>query len=548
MCASQRGTGGQYALGGTNPATVEAITDPPACCHRFRLLRRARIEPRHDRPAGSVPSKLGHYRHRDDTPSHPGRGIVAPVRFDLVAVPALPRLAWGAAIHPGDPTVRVLHGTWVETRGDRFVEGAWDEPFPAWEFERSATLAGSGGWTTADGVGFAGPANMYDRLHTLWNGGTLFVSNSLAFALALANARLDPAHPHYYLDLLDLYRAGIHVKTKRLRLAAGRTVELHDCCSLAVAPDGTVTRMEKPWGPPPASYAAYVGLLREAIRATIANAGDAARQRRYRPLAMLSQGYDANAIAALARDVGCREAVTFLRSGRMRRAYVDDSGAAIADALGLAVTTYERNAADRHPEFRSEEFYHEPWGVDRSMPAMADQLVGALLLSGRSGEAVWLRRTHWARTDLQHPIDHTAGCALVELRLRLGFLHFPPATIGAALHAERIHAWNDAPALAPWSIGGDYDKPIARRILEEAGVPRHLFGHEKKGGREPVVRPRTPLERVMDRLGWPSQLRVVIRRALGNRFHPRWKLGSFEVQAGCDRMVARYEEAIAATN
>jgi len=33
--------------------------------------------------------------------------------------------------------------------------------------------------------------------------------------------------------------------------------------------------------------------------------------------------------------------------------------------------------------------------------------------------------------------------------------------------------------MQPWSIGGDYDKPFPRRIAEEMGVPRELFGQRK---------------------------------------------------------------------
>ena len=33
--------------------------------------------------------------------------------------------------------------------------------------------------------------------------------------------------------------------------------------------------------------------------------------------------------------------------------------------------------------------------------------------------------------------------------------------------------------MRPFRVGGDYDRPIARRLLEEAGVSRELFGHSK---------------------------------------------------------------------
>jgi hypothetical protein len=471
------------------------------------------------------------------------------MRLQLVPVPALPRLAWAATVRSGTEVVRVLHGPSVETRGDRFVEGAWDAPFAAWDFAASENLAGSGGMVAQDGVLFAAPANMYERLHVIRNDDALHVSNSLAFTLATADARLDPAHRHYYLDLLDHYRCGIRVKHKSLRLAGGRTVALYDCCNLLVTPDARVFRREKAWGSGPATYDDYATLLHRTVAAIVANAADGARRHPYRPLAMVSQGYDSTAVAALARDAGCREAVTFLRSRGGDAGYVDDSGDAVADALGLAVTAYERDDLDTLPDYRPEEFYLEPWGVDRTMAVMTPQLAGALLVSGRSAEAVWSRGgyRHWGLPDLQHPLNQTPGCALGELRLRTGFLHFAPATIAAVRHAPRIHRWNDAPELRPWSIGGDYDKPIARRIAEEAGVPRALFGQVKKGGGHPPTHPgsRTRAQRIIDRLERSPRVRRILRALVGNRFHQRWASGSFEVQEGCDRMVERYADAIA---
>jgi hypothetical protein len=363
------------------------------------------------------------------------------MRFEFQRLAGLPRLAWAARIMARDPVVRILHGPWVETRADSFVEGAWDAPFAAGDFERSPVLAGSGGRARPDGVVFAAPANLYERLQSVRVGAELWISNSLAFLLALSGDRLDPDHPHYYLDLLDHYRIGIRRKEKRLRLAGSRWVALHDCCNLEVDGEGAIIRVEKPWGPPPADYDDYVSLLERTLRRVVENAADPARCWRYRPLVMLSQGYDTTAVAALARRAGCREAVTFLRS-HSRAGYADDSGEAIARCLGYDVTTYERNDHATLPGYRAEEFYLEPWGVDRTMAVMEAQLEGALLLSGRSAETVWSRGPgDWGRPDLQHVIDNTPGCALGELRLRTGFLHLAPA-MTAAIHAPVIHAWN----------------------------------------------------------------------------------------------------------
>ncbi len=463
-------------------------------------------------------------------------------------IPALPRLAWAARIVRGGSVVRVWHGPWVEIFPNAFVEGAWDAPFAALGFDCSAALAGSGGRLTRDGLLFASPANMYERLHSVRIDDALVVSNSLAFVLALSGSRLDPSYQRYYSDLLDHYRCGIRSTLKYLQLAGGRRVALHDCCNLLVTPDLELRRVEKAWGPPPRSYADYVRHLEATLGRVIANATGPERRWRYRPLVMLSQGYDTTAVAALASRFACREAVTFRRS-KSDAGYADDSGEAIGQCLGYDVTAYERNDYERMPGHRPEEFYLEPWGVDRTMVAMEGQLPGALLLSGRSAETVWSRAQpgRWGLPDLQHPIDLTPGCALGELRLRLGFLQFAPATV-AAIHAPVIHAWNVAPELRPWSIGGYYDKPIARRIAEEAGVPRHLFGQEKKGGPDPAQDPAAArsgwFHRWYERAMRRPRSRAIILRLLGNRLHPHWRQGARDIQVAVDRMIERYREAL----
>jgi hypothetical protein len=48
-----------------------------------------------------------------------------------------------------------------------------------------------------------------------------------------------------------------------------------------------------------------------------------------------------------------------------------------------------------------------------------------------------------------------------------------------------------------WSIGGEYDRPIARRLAEEAGVPRHLFGQTKLATVVDVMPPYLPHGKVL---------------------------------------------------
>lgn len=45
--------------------------------------------------------------------------------------------------------------------------------------------------------------------------------------------------------------------------------------------------------------------------------------------------------------------------------------------------------------------------------------------------------------------------------------------------------------MTPWSVGGHYDRPIARRIIEEAGVERGQFANRKFGGCARIYSPAT---------------------------------------------------------
>jgi len=470
------------------------------------------------------------------------------MRFEFQCIPDLPQLAWAARLRKGDPAIQVFHGSAVEIRENVFFDGAWDGSFEDFAFHEASTVACAGAHIRDDHVVFAGPSHMGERFYSIRARGELLVSNSLAFLLALCGERLDPEYPHYYLDFLNVLRVGIKVKEKRLRLLGPGFVEMHDCCNLRIDPDLTQTRLEKPVGPPPRDFLSYRSFLERALQGVIANAGHVRRRYCYRPVTMLSQGYDSTAISALASKAGCREAVTFRRSGG-RSGYEDDSGAAIAVWLGLNITEYERMDFERLPQFRPEEFYIDPEGNDRHLTVMEQQLAGSLLLSGKDADNIWPRPggRHWGvlsetgRSWLQDlHMFNLGGRGLTEFRIRAGFVHFPPGTSGA-VHGPVIHAIGRSREMKPWSLGGRYDKPIPRRIAEEAGVPRHLFGQKKKGGPAwPVSASTTWIGKVRRNLGRVPAWRMAGRLLFGDRFDPAWRKGSFAVQRNMEGAIKRY--------
>ena len=80
-----------------------------------------------------------------------------------------------------------------------------------------------------------------------------------------------------------------------------------------------------------------------------------------------------------------------------------------------------------------------------------------------------------------------SGTDLTEYRLWAGFIHCPVTFFGVRQIAD-IHAINNSAELEPWNTLPRYNRPICRRIVEEAGVPRDLFGVRKKATAQPILR------------------------------------------------------------
>ena len=47
---------------------------------------------------------------------------------------------------------------------------------------------------------------------------------------------------------------------------------------------------------------------------------------------------------------------------------------------------------------------------------------------------------------------------------------------------EDVNAISCSSEMAPWDVPGRYSRPICRRIIEEADVPRGAFATQKKAG------------------------------------------------------------------
>jgi hypothetical protein len=104
-----------------------------------------------------------------------------------------------------------------------------------------------------------------------------------------------------------------------------------------------------------------------------------------------------------------------------------------------------------------------------------------LLVLGTAGDFVWQKGLKKEFNDSNHFLDRrdTVSCQLAEWRLHKGVFLANVPSIGAS-RIDCLKQINDSSAMDPWRVGGDYDRPIPRRILEQQGVRRDKFGIKKQ--------------------------------------------------------------------
>ncbi len=398
------------------------------------------------------------------------------MQFRFHCQTAIPPLAWCAQATIDSESVDVWHGAWVEPRGESFVEGIWDGPFAEDGFDQSC-LMGSGGLLRDGRVLFVSPWHTLENLFLAAATDRVVVSNSLPFLLECSDLTLEIQYP-YYRHALWSIRRGIKKCVKQIPTAEGVPIQLIRHANVQVSRNLQLTCKSKAKLPAWEGFASYRRLMSEIVSRLTENASSPSRRKQYHLLTTVSSGYDSSAASALAVEAGCRHGITFNTGLEYqttgRRA--PDSGRDIGRILGLEMEEFCADSFETPSETTTAEFAACGDGFDLQFAAFERRLAGAVLFTGHPG-SYWNphypRNTQLARQD-------TAGTSLGEFRMRTGFVHLPIPTISAP-HQPQLVDLSGSPEMLPWSVGGDYDRPVPRRIVEEMGVPRTMFGQSKKG-------------------------------------------------------------------
>ena len=396
-------------------------------------------------------------------------GVQAGASLRVESRSGLPPLAWLLELSGGDELL--VCGSSVAVGQDAFIEGAWAGPFEDWAFDVSRDVFGSGGRRTSSGWLIVPPSHTLECVFLLRLPGRGWVaSNSLPFlrawtgaAFVLPSRRLAPIFARI-MNGLD--ESPISMKT-----TAGTLFALyhHNCLLTA---DGLDLR-PKPLPPRFPSYSEYLAHLMEAVSLVASNAGSLERRHTYPLLASLSSGYDSPACAVLAREAGCDDAFSFdsARSG------ASEESSRVADCLGLRMVTVKR-PADMHDLGDAElELLATGMHAEEAAFAAASALLeNRTLLTGFNGGNAW--DIHARPNSVLRRADNS-GSSMGEFRLARDFIHMPVPFVGAQQHGDVVRI-SRSEEMESYALGQYYDRPIPRRIAEEAGVPRGYFGQSKE--------------------------------------------------------------------
>jgi hypothetical protein len=393
------------------------------------------------------------------------------MKLELQMVSDWPKLAWVADFERNTKCIRVMHGSHVEGRNDWCVEAIWTGDFSAGDFDLTDQIYGTGIRIRDDRVVFVTAGTMLDRLWHCEHQGRFYVGNTLPGLLARAGLSLSDDYLSYPDDMKTM-REGL---SKYKRTIPTLSSDVHVAYYNNLVYDGTaIQEIPKPDNSPDFNcYVDYHGFLLDTARKLGRNMSDTRRKYPITPLGGISSGYDSGASTVVAREAGCRKAVTIENASSLLPR--SDSGMEIAKYLDIECTPYQHTPAAYKNEESVWGLVGRPAGLNLTIFDFPGPLCA--FFTGYRGDSVW------APAILNRPDPFWTfsvdGLALCEFRLTQGLFHCVVPFWGAQ-KINQIQEINFQKDMEPWKLNRDYDRPIPRRIMEEAGVPRHLFGNRKE--------------------------------------------------------------------
>jgi hypothetical protein len=416
---------------------------------------------------------------------------------------SLPKLAWVAEVNCTSGIVKLQHGPLVEVRRNFFIEGVWNGPFATGDFGETDCVFGSGGILSDDSIRFVTSASTTDYLYYAEAPGQVTVSNSLPLLLGAIKDSLDPRCREYpqicdsIMDGINDYRRDIPTRSGTVRRLMYRNLDVSA---------EKVSESDKRMPPVFKAFEDYRDYLRDNYALIAQNARDGARSQSLEIWSTQSKGYDSTAVNAIASPYGIDKVFTVSKAKSIFHLahnddgqLPDDDGGEICESLGLNYIRINRRGFAE--EFDQEYLYycalHQNQDANLKDISRHVSKVG-ILLTGTLGEIWYTKACLGKRAFLDSEMKRwdLGGHGMAELRLVVGFIHVPLPYIGARRKADIVKI-TESSDMAAWRLRNGYDRPIPRRIAEEAGISRLAFGQSKMGSVVLFSRPSIPYGRAL---------------------------------------------------
>jgi hypothetical protein len=386
--------------------------------------------------------------------------------------PSLPSLSWAAEITADAALIH--HGPGLEHGDDWLVDGCWPSRFE--DGPPTNYVDGLFAFIVRadhNDLIIDCPTHPLERIFLLRNAAKIIASPSIPFVLALSGADVDPAYPDYMFDFVRAI-SRISENIGAMPLGGGRTLE-NIVNRRVTINERLETKIEyRPFERSFRSFEEYHEFLLQTLASLRDNAASPARRAGTFGLAStISAGYDSPMLCIMAKRLGLPDAITFQAPGDTA-----DSGAHLAPYIGIDVHKIDRHAFQKQPGFPEVEFLATgARAEDVVLAGAADYFRNKAVISGIFAE-VTDPQSKYTSPDIMR--TNTVGCGMLEFRWRVGFQFL---TVGHAgcMGMMSLKALSNRKEMLPWMLGGNYDRPFARRIIEGAGIPRGSFAKQKIG-------------------------------------------------------------------
>jgi hypothetical protein len=442
-------------------------------------------------------------------------------KIEYQAVSIFPKLAWVSIIDEKRTNINVYHGKYVECQQDWFIEGIWDGPFDDDNFHETDLIFGTGMKAAGENIIFVSSSSAADRLYYSFYQDKLLVSNSLPCLIAFTDIEMAPEK-----DYAEFFRSlekyfGKYERELPVRDANGKILNILG--DNLVYSSGKVTIEAKPQKHHFNDFVSLSTFMRESFLRLKNNWECSGRENKLLTFSTISTGYDSAAVSFFAAQAGCNNFFTCVSSNtlgpkflRSKRKKMDD-GSKIAGHMGKTCIKFDRH--DFKDDF-SNEIYLFP-GMPNTrltnflpMINYLDRLnEPSILFTGIGGDSAW-------GGDSEDSAYDYGVISLSEIRLKSGFIHCSFLFWLSRFRALLLEI-SGSEEMKRWSIRSSYDRPIPRRMLEEAGIPRSEFGYVKKGGWNWFRIPNRPFD--------PKLRQQYYKYLTINNLCSRWKTACFPV-------------------